>query len=334
MPLPFIFAAMAAFAGGAGAIAGVVGLDQIEEAKRIGRNAEERYNYDYSRLLDLKDKLEKNAEDLTYLKKSVYEETIEKRYLRIWYKFQKNKLKKISNKNIKLKITQEEVKAFEHQAMTFKEASNTLIKSVKAGASTSIGALGLVGTLGTASTGTLIATLKGAAATNAKLAWFGGGSLAVGGFGMAGGTLVLGILALGPAIAVGGFKLAANSEKALTEALEYRSRVNKACELIDFDKAALKGLQARIIEVAYIINNIDSRLSKCLFELEEMDKSLGNKESYSHLELDENQLDLMYKADTLAKGLKEILEIQVLTSDEEFFSDKIECGKELIESIV
>lgn len=46
--------------------------------------------------------------------------------------------------------------------------------------------------LGTASTGTSIATLSGAAAQNAALAWWGGGSLASGGFGMTGGMVVLG----------------------------------------------------------------------------------------------------------------------------------------------
>ena len=61
-----------------------------------------------------------------------------------------------------------------------------------AGALGAIGAYGLVGTLGAASTGTAIGTLSGAAATNAALAWFGGGSLAVGGAGIAGGTAVTG----------------------------------------------------------------------------------------------------------------------------------------------
>ena len=45
---------------------------------------------------------------------------------------------------------------------------------------------------GTASTGTAIASLSGAAAQNATLAWWGGGSLASGGFGMSGGLAVLG----------------------------------------------------------------------------------------------------------------------------------------------
>jgi hypothetical protein len=47
-------------------------------------------------------------------------------------------------------------------------------------------AFGSVGMLATASTGTAIGTLSGAAATNATLAWLGGGALSAGGFGMAG----------------------------------------------------------------------------------------------------------------------------------------------------
>ncbi|MOA59596.1 hypothetical protein D3C78_1842590 [compost metagenome] len=50
----------------------------------------------------------------------------------------------------------------------------------------------MVTALGSASTGAAIAGLSGVAATNATLAWFGGGALAAGGAGMAGGAVVLG----------------------------------------------------------------------------------------------------------------------------------------------
>lgn len=63
-----------------------------------------------------------------------------------------------------------------------------------------------VGALATASTGTAIGTLSGAAATSATLAWLGGGSLAAGGAGVAGGTIVLTSIVAAPAvIALGGF---------------------------------------------------------------------------------------------------------------------------------
>ena len=52
-------------------------------------------------------------------------------------------------------------------------------------------AMWIATTFGTASTGAAISTLSGAAATNAALAWLGGGTLAMGGGGMAAGNALL-----------------------------------------------------------------------------------------------------------------------------------------------
>lgn len=52
-------------------------------------------------------------------------------------------------------------------------------------------AMGIATTFGVASTGTAISALSGAAATNAALAWIGGGALATGGGGMAAGSAFL-----------------------------------------------------------------------------------------------------------------------------------------------
>ena len=60
-----------------------------------------------------------------------------------------------------------------------------------AGAAFGVGMFSLASAIGTASTGTAIGALSGAAATNATLAWFGGGALAAGGFGATGGAVVL-----------------------------------------------------------------------------------------------------------------------------------------------
>ncbi|WP_305421171.1 hypothetical protein [Photobacterium leiognathi] len=68
------------------------------------------------------------------------------------------------------------------------------------GGTAAVGAWGLVSVIGSASTGTAIATLSGAAATNATLAWFGGGALAAGGAGMSGGMMVLGGIVAAPMI--------------------------------------------------------------------------------------------------------------------------------------
>jgi len=60
-----------------------------------------------------------------------------------------------------------------------------------AGGIATAGLIAFATTVGTASTGTAIASLSGVAAHNAALAWLGGGALSAGGAGMAGGAMVL-----------------------------------------------------------------------------------------------------------------------------------------------
>lgn len=71
-----------------------------------------------------------------------------------------------------------------------------------AGGSLAVGSWALVGALGSASTGAAISGLSGVAATNATMAWFGGGALTAGGAGMAGGMAVLGGLVAVPLICI------------------------------------------------------------------------------------------------------------------------------------
>lgn len=63
--------------------------------------------------------------------------------------------------------------------------------STGAGAAVTCGAMWVATTWGTAGTGTAISSLSGAAASNAALAWLGGGTVASGGGGMAAGAAVL-----------------------------------------------------------------------------------------------------------------------------------------------
>ena len=83
-----------------------------------------------------------------------------------------------------------------------KDYNDAVVKNASAGAAgaaigvavVSMGpniAMGVATSFGVASTGTAISALSGAAATNAALAWLGGGALAVGGGGMAAGQAFL-----------------------------------------------------------------------------------------------------------------------------------------------
>ena len=86
------------------------------------------------------------------------------------------------------------------------------------GAALAFGAYNGTMLLATASTGTAISSLSGAAATNATLAWLGGGALSAGGGGIAMGTMVLGGIVAGPALAIFGFIVGSKAEAALATA--------------------------------------------------------------------------------------------------------------------
>jgi len=60
------------------------------------------------------------------------------------------------------------------------------------GATAAIGVPSLVANFAVCGTGAQIASLHGVVATNATMAWLGGGTVASGGFGIVGGTVVLG----------------------------------------------------------------------------------------------------------------------------------------------
>ncbi len=95
------------------------------------------------------------------------------------------------------------------------------------GAGASAVTITTVGALATASTGSAISGLSGAAATNATLAWLGGGSIAAGGGGVAAGTAVLAGIVAAPAIIVFGGVVAWQARRAR------RHQQGRADELAD-----------------------------------------------------------------------------------------------------
>lgn len=158
------------------------GASRLEDAKSAYKETYDKYAVLYKNANECKLKIDTTVsrigQSLTeakiYLNKS--EDLIQsqlKNKNEIAFKFNNNTLEKIKKFN-----------------SGFNTAMSVGTGSV-AGGSLAIGAWGLVTVFGAASTGTAISTLSGVAATNATLAWFGGGALATGGAGMAGGAAVL-----------------------------------------------------------------------------------------------------------------------------------------------
>lgn len=113
------------------------------------------------------------------------------------------------------------------------KSGSVLAAGGAAGVAAGGAAVGIVTAFGTASTGTALASLSGAAYTHALLSTLGMGSLASGGFGMTGGMVVLGATFLAPAAAVAGYMANKEIKKAHAEALK---RAKKAVEIANETK--------------------------------------------------------------------------------------------------
>lgn len=137
-------------------------------------------------------------------------------------------------------------------------------------------AMGVATTFGVASTGTAISALSGAAATNAALAWLGGGTLAVGGGGMAAGEAFLALA--GPVgWAIAGVSLVASG------LVLFKSKSYKKCledVYTSISERDVKSYELAIVELNERIMRIDneSRLLKSATE-----KIIGFGTDYSSM---------------------------------------------------
>ena len=102
-----------------------------------------------------------------------------------------------------------------------------------AGGSAAAGAWALVTTFGSASTGTAISSLSGIASYNATMAWFGGGSLAVGGGGMAAGLTTLRVIAIAPAVLFSTYSTYKQADKIDAEHIKLLSEIERIKPLTD-----------------------------------------------------------------------------------------------------
>jgi len=176
-------------------------------------------------------------------------------------------------------------------------------KSAGAAAAGYGGAIGVATSIGAASTGTAISSLSGAAATNAMVAWFGGGAIAAGGGGMAAGVWVLGGITAFPALAIGGFFAAREGEKAMTKAKEHEAKVNKAIAEINTAKEYSQQVKKRITELRGVFESLNTRAVEGLSELES--QPFDSKRDAERFQ----------QEGILIKGLIEIVNTPVLNSE-------------------
>lgn len=176
------------------------------------------------------------------------------------------------------------------------------------GALVGLAAYGSATLFATASTGTAISSLSGVAATNATLAWFGGGSLAAGGLGVAGGTAVVGGIAVVPVLAVGGIVSACKAAKVLDEAKENHALNEAAAKQMRKDAATVRGIAKVAVQFREALAKLDECTSEVLNDLEDLLHRRGS----DYAEYAESERRIVYRAKVFANGLKEFMEAPLL----------------------
>ena len=189
-------------------------------------------------------------------------------------------------------------------------ASGT-IAGTAGGALVAFGAYGAAQTLAVASTGTAIASLSGAAATNATLAFFGGGSLAAGGLGMAGGTAVLGGLVAGPALMVMGLVAGSAAKKNLEKAYTNRSEAIQIASQLE-----TAGLQCETIRRrTYMFYNLLARLDTYFLPLIYKMEAIVETEGIDYIYYAPDSKKTIASCASVAVTVKSVLDTPLLTDD-------------------
>lgn len=183
---------------------------------------------------------------------------------------------------------------YSKNGVTLPEYDGEKIKEVSVGAGVLLGGLGGAGigaaggfaaagattaavmALGSASTGTAIASLSGVAATNATLAVLGGGTIAAGGGGMAAGAAALGAATLGVGLLVGGVIFNFTGGKLSDKADEAWAQMKKAEEKINISCNYLVDLRSTSIKYCKTIFKVNELYRKHLDDLKNIVIGLGH----------------------------------------------------------
>lgn len=175
-----------------------------------------------------------------------------------------------------------------------------LASGVGAGVAAQAGALWGVSAFASASTGTAISTLSGAAAQNAILAWFGGGALTAGGGGMAAGGVVLGLVSVVPGLLVGGMTMGVVGTRQKSRAREFAATVELEIARVGLANELLAAAEVRIHELRDLLDRLAERACEALAVLESVEFN------------PEHHASEFLKAYQLVTAVKEVLNTPVL----------------------
>ncbi|MBR3470825.1 MAG: hypothetical protein IKH28_14225 [Lachnospiraceae bacterium] len=328
MPVPFIFIGIAAITGAAGVGTTVkAGVDQ-SHATSINKDANQRIEESAKRLDFVRkqcgDALQSLGEEKVFVLNNGINEFITN--------FQKIKNVDFSESEgiLELKRLRLDQKEFAELAEMTKFSLSLVqggITGVAGGALAAFGAYSAATAFATASTGTAIASLSGVAASNATLAFFGGGSLAAGGLGMAGGTAVLGGLVAGPALLVMGIISSAKAGKNLQEAYANEAKANEICEELQTASEQCIAIRRR----SHMFYSLLAKLDAYLYPLNEEMKRIISEEGTDYSKYSQQSKQSIAAVVSTVASIKTVLDTTILTESGEITDESEKMVMKMIE---
>lgn len=312
MPIPLIIGAVAAVAGLYGAAKGVSGAMDHSSAKDLNTDARSMVNTANQKVEDQRKGANTALEDYGQRKLRAFNGVVAE-FIETFERLKNIELSE-SPELDKLNagdFANKTLGGLRQDYQALKDAGLGLGAGMGGGAALAFGAYNGTMLLATASTGTAISTLGGVAATNATLAWLGGGSLAAGGYGMAGGMMVLGGIVAGPALAIFGHVLGNKGEEALNNA---RSNLEQAKTLRD--QAELMAGKLQVIgQITSLANNTFSKISSQLRRsVSELKKVIENQGVDFRAFSDESKA-VVFLSVKFAQLLKAMIDTAILDKD-------------------
>jgi hypothetical protein len=287
-------------------------VKNMEKAEKLNMQANKTVQGAKQRIKHKKKKLEHSLELYGELKLNILSTSI--------YDFV-SEFEKINNVNLnesnihnelkKLKFGKLELKQLKDASVTMKELTTGGVTAISSGALAGAAAYGSVSLLATASTGTAIGTLSGATATNATLAWLGGGSLAAGGGGMAVGAVVLGGIVAAPILAIGYTVFHSKSKENLAVAKINNKKAQKFNAEINLAISKMNAIIERLQQMSDVLSKLNYRLIKSIGLMQDIIKKNGTDFS----KYTENQKEIIYTAVMFAQATKSLLDVNLLTDN-------------------
>lgn len=271
MPVPIILGGLAVAAAVTGVAKGAKGIMDNNEAKELNELAKAIVEQSEFNLEQAKKHSQASLELLGTAKVTILNMSV-KKLLEVFGQIKNVDFEHDGNLG-NLSLTEFDVADFRmlRQEVSFIASSGLGVTGgATSGALAAFGAYNGVMALGAASTGTSISTLSGAAATNATLAWLGGGPLAAGGYGIAGGTMVLGAVAAGPAMLIAGWYMGAKASKNLDDAKSNIAQAKAFEADVDNTITAVNGITKLAIQLKDLFHQVRTEAKKTLNDLEQV----------------------------------------------------------------